>query len=312
MTTPLVNSDATWSLGAFNRGATGHPNYGWGTYDNVTHNILGNKVFALRWPNGTTKKIAIESMLSTGAVQLKVANLDNSGEQILTLNKTQYLAKNHVFVNLGSGQILDLEPNKNDYQLVFGKYVTLVQGTTPYAVTGVRTKSGVWSTKATGVDTNTVNPANHPLQNTAANAIGWDWKTFVMNQNAWQLADSTAYLLQATPNDPIYQLVFKSFSGSSTGTIGFSQRILSSVGQVEAAGHLSSMVYPNPSANGQLGLFLADNAHVAITSASGQLVWQQDLPKGEHFHTLDQLQAGLYTIRILSNGVSTCIRWQTL
>ena len=45
--TALNNSDTTWVEGAFNMNATGHPNYGWGVYNEVTHNLNGVSLYII-------------------------------------------------------------------------------------------------------------------------------------------------------------------------------------------------------------------------------------------------------------------------
>ena len=62
--TPLYNSDTTWTEGAFNMNATGHPNYGWGEYDTNTHNLTGVALYIIKTRAGSYKKIWIMNKLS--------------------------------------------------------------------------------------------------------------------------------------------------------------------------------------------------------------------------------------------------------
>ena len=39
----MYNSLDSWEEGAFNAHATGHPDYGWCTYNTITHNLEGEK-----------------------------------------------------------------------------------------------------------------------------------------------------------------------------------------------------------------------------------------------------------------------------
>ena len=50
--------------GAFNMNATGHPNYGWGKYSEITHNLSGVALYIIKTRNGAYKKIWIENKLS--------------------------------------------------------------------------------------------------------------------------------------------------------------------------------------------------------------------------------------------------------
>lgn len=62
--TTLYNSDTTWTEGAFNMNATGHPNYGWGEYDMNTHNLNGISLYIIKTRAASFKKIWIESKIS--------------------------------------------------------------------------------------------------------------------------------------------------------------------------------------------------------------------------------------------------------
>ena len=44
----LYNSDTTWLNGAFDRNATGHPDYGWGVYNSQTHDVIGDSIFIIK------------------------------------------------------------------------------------------------------------------------------------------------------------------------------------------------------------------------------------------------------------------------
>ncbi len=309
MNNPLVNSEHDWSLGAFNYGATGHPNYGWGTYNSITHDVVGTKVYALRWADGSVKKVAIESMLANGTVNVRVANLDGSSQQTLTASKGSFAGKKFGYFDLLAGTSLDREPAANQYDLIFGKYVSMLPGNVPYAVTGVRTKDGVWSVKAQGVDTNSVDLNLFALQDTSAAAIGYDWKTFVMTTFSWNLADSTAYLVQSTPTSPIYQLVFKTFGGASSGSVGFSQRMVSSLGMGDASSP-EVVVYPNPGQD-RLNVKLQSASVVRLTALDGREVRNWMGSAGLNTWSTAGLPAGMYVLQVRNAKDQTAtLRWQ--
>lgn len=310
MFSPLVNSEHDWSLGAFNRGATGHPNYGWGTYNPVTHDVIGNQVYALRWADGTVKKVAIESMTAMGVVSVRVANLDGSGQQTITASKSAFSGKQFGYLNLQTGQSLDREPALGTYDLVLGKYVSLLPGNVPYSVTGVRSAPGVRTVRATNVDTNNVDLNAWALQDSSAAAIGYDWKTFVMSTFSWNLADSTAYLVQPSASSPIYQIVFKTFGGSSTGSIGFAQREVSSLNHAEPA-QIRVVAYPNPG-RGTLNVDLKADAEVKLLTLDGRLCYSWNGTAGTNSWSTASLPAGSYVILVLDPAQPTAIRWQCL
>ena len=83
----LYNSDTTWLEGAFNMNATGHPNYGWGKYNEITHNLAGVALYIIKTRSGSFKKIWIESKLSVDQkYNFKYADIDGSNEHIVIVN----------------------------------------------------------------------------------------------------------------------------------------------------------------------------------------------------------------------------------
>ncbi|HRZ76366.1 MAG TPA: hypothetical protein P5248_03305, partial [Bacteroidales bacterium] len=44
---PLYNDPEDWEMGAFTRNDLGHPDYGWGVYNNFTHEVVGDSIYLL-------------------------------------------------------------------------------------------------------------------------------------------------------------------------------------------------------------------------------------------------------------------------
>ena len=57
--TALNNSLVDWEIGAFNANMTFHPDYGWATYNSITHDLIGKAVFLIRLQDGSLKKFFI-------------------------------------------------------------------------------------------------------------------------------------------------------------------------------------------------------------------------------------------------------------
>ena len=313
MSSQYFNDEHDWSVGAFNQGATGGMNYGWGDYNTSTHNVEGSRVFAMTWSDGTLKKVAIESMSAGGNWTVRVSDLADSTWSTLTASKSSYSGKKFLYMNLRQDSVLDREPAASTYDLIFGKYIAQLGGGMTYPVTGVRTKSGVFSAKVAGVDTLNVDVTANPLNDTSAVTIGYDWKSFSMSTFSWALADSTAYLIQPDVASPIYQVVFKSFDGSSTGNLTFSQRIVSALSQEEWVSAPRFMAYPTPSM-GQLTVASELSGELSICSMSGLTVHRQNIVSGvNEIVGLQGLPVGTYIIQAqLSDGSSHVTRWQCL
>jgi len=60
----LYNSPENWEDGAFNRNATGHPDYGWGVYNTVTHNVTGDSIYVIKVGNELKKLWIIKKSLN--------------------------------------------------------------------------------------------------------------------------------------------------------------------------------------------------------------------------------------------------------
>lgn len=56
---PLYNDVSDWEEGAFNRNALGHPDYGWGVYNMVSHNVFGDSLFLIKTVDGLYRKLNI-------------------------------------------------------------------------------------------------------------------------------------------------------------------------------------------------------------------------------------------------------------
>jgi hypothetical protein len=52
----IYNSTESWEEGAF-ANPTSHPSYGWGSYNNTTRDVEGNKIFILKTTAGTYKQL---------------------------------------------------------------------------------------------------------------------------------------------------------------------------------------------------------------------------------------------------------------
>lgn len=213
----LYNSDTTWSEGAFNMNATGHPNYGWGKYNDITHNLAGVSLYIIKTRNGLYKKIWIENKLTVDQkYTFRYSDLDGSNEHNVTL----LLAgknKNFVYYSLDTDAIADREPEINMWDIVFTKWLDKSLGY--YPLTGVLQNMGVSALESTNVDPlSDVMPSAGYL--TAISTIGADWKTFSMTTNKYSI-DETRVFLVKDQNDKIYRIRFRTFEGSSTGNLSF-------------------------------------------------------------------------------------------
>lgn len=297
---PLHNSPATWEEGAFNATATVHPDYGWGVYSNITHNVTATKIFVLKLPDGSYRKVIIDDMKTNGDFNIRLANLDGSNLLTKTFNKNGYSNKNFFYWDVINDTILDREPNKTDWDILFTRYLEEIIPNTYYPVSGVILNYDVLAAKAEGVDTNTVDWNNYMLSDSIL-GIGSNWKSFNNGTFQWELADSLAYFVQGLDGN-LYKLIFKDFGGSSTGNITFAFSMVSAIGLDEQALNTIA-VYPQP-ATEQLTVEVDVDVQSSLSlyALNGANVLSTHLTAGKNILDVSHLPAGIYVAQLNSNN----------
>jgi hypothetical protein len=217
----LYNSDTTWTEGAFNANATGHPNYGWGVYDMNTHNLAGVALYIVKTTGGAYKKIWIENKQS--ALQkytFTYSDLDGSNEQTVTLDLAGN-TKNFVYYSLDNNAQVDREPANDQWDILFTKYI---DKSINYPVTGVLQNTTATAQESTDTDPkSTVFPTSGFLTNIST--IGSDWK--IINMQTYQYSiDETRVFYVKDAGGVVYRIKFKTFEGSGTGNLSFDVSVL--------------------------------------------------------------------------------------
>jgi hypothetical protein len=215
--TKLYNSDTTWVEGAFNMNATGHPNYGWGIYDAVTHNLSGVALYIIKTRDGSFKKIFIEKKLTVDQkYTFKYSDLDGTNEHIVNLDVSGK-SKNFVFYSLETNETVDREPDISSWDIVFTKWMDKSLGF--YPVTGVLQNIKVLALESTNID-----PLSEDFPSTGyltqMSVIGADWKSYNMETSKYVI-DQTRVFFIKDQNGKVYRILFKTFEGSSTGNLSF-------------------------------------------------------------------------------------------
>jgi hypothetical protein len=215
--TSLVNSDTTWTDGAFNMNATGHPNYGWGNYNSTSHNIEGSALYIIKLRNGNFKKIWIEMKYSAlQKYSFRYADLDGSNEQVVSNMDVSDSKANFVYYNLQDNLRVDREPETSSWDIVFTKWI---DKSIHYPVTGVLQNIGVRALESSDVDPLSESfPSEGYLS--AMSTIGSDWKTINMNTFQYTIDETRVFLIK-DKNNKIYRIRFKTFEGSATGNLSF-------------------------------------------------------------------------------------------
>ncbi|HAQ65607.1 MAG TPA: hypothetical protein DCR43_07135 [Bacteroidales bacterium] len=295
---PLYNSTESWENGAFNRNSKNHPDYGWGIYNVITHDVEGDSLFVIKTRNGMYKKLWIvkkTSILNT--YHLRYADLDGSNEKLAEVNCMPYISKNFIAYDLESDQVLDREPAKETWDLLFTKYTGLYGGTIPYIVTGVLNNIGSPANRFYPVSPDYLDWSAAPFSENRE-VIGWDWKTFDMGTLSYTIADSLIFF-DSTQAGNIRRLWFTGFAGSSSGKFYFSHQLVSGagVGDVEVS---SFNVWPNP-ATSYVNVDLPAAGTIIISDISGrQVVRRQIQMAGTSRITLGSLPSGMYLMQYVN------------
>lgn len=221
---PMYNSDTTWNFGAFERNALGHPDYGWGIYNSVTHDVVGDSLFVIQFADQSIKKLWIKKKASVDNEYIfQFANIDGSGLVVDTVDCKPYTAKNFIYYSLTTKDAVDREPATDDWDFVVTKYIEMIPdgngGTVPYPVTGILTNTGVRSASLNNVPPSTTDYSAADFV-TSISEIGSDWKSFDMNTYQYTVVNDRVYFVR-TKNNSVFRIVFTAFEGSGTGVIKF-------------------------------------------------------------------------------------------
>lgn len=309
--TQLYGTDTAWSEGsAFEAEPTGgQGNYGWGEYNFVSHVIDGARIFMLKTIDGTYYKVFVVEK-ETGIFTYRYASLDNSFDTTMVINVPDYLGKSYAYLNMDNHTLQDREPNGDDWDFVFTRYVTDFQGIAYYPVTGVLSNEGVQVAQVNEIPAN-ADYAGVPFLG-ARNVIGDDWKSFDQNAvpPAFVLNDSVTFYVRTKIGD-IFKLYFTGFDGSSTGNIKFNKEKVAS-GTTAIRDEASSLavhnLYPNPT-TGTADLVFSSDAketlELRVFSMLGNTVLQTAITTNIGLNSvrlnLNDVENGVYLVQ-LGNG----------
>jgi hypothetical protein len=131
------------------------------------------------------KKVVFEK-LENSKYTIKFANLDNSDEHTFDISKDE--TKNFVLFSFDNGGNVTIqEPKKQDWDLLFTKYTTLLYDNnnvpTPYPVRGVYINKGLSVAVDSVSSFENIDLAKANTYNYSSNqdAIGYNWKNYINN-----------------------------------------------------------------------------------------------------------------------------------
>ncbi len=316
--TKMYNSSSKWFYGAFNaNNVTTEPfDLGWGVYNIVTHNVIGDSLHVLKLPGNNYRKVWIESLIDR-VWTFHHANLDGSDELTVTINQDDFPDKNFVYYSFADNAIIDREPHTGLWDLLFTRYSTLVVQDTVslrYPVTGVLGNVNTQLIKAQGVDTETVDYADYTFGDDIS-TIGWDWKEFNTSVGQYMIEEDLAFFAM-TQYGEIYKLIFTGFGGSETGNFLFTKQLITvtAVSDLQTPSLGSLAVQPNL-ATAQTNITILyninensnlQNANIQVYNVSGQLVHQAAVSPlagfRQHQLAANTLSKGMYIVQLNLDG----------
>lgn len=299
----MYNHEESWTVSAFERNALGHPDYGWGKYNMNTHDITGDSLFVLQLGDGTFKKVWIEKKVSAqNTYYFRYADLNGENVQQVELDISPYTGKNFVYYSLSNNEVVDREPAKDDWDIVFSRYMAMIGGATPYNVTGVLSNMNTGIAEYNNVSPNTEQWDMQDLDSSRS-VIGYDWKEFDMGSFTYSVDDSTVFFATAQ-SGAIYKIHFTKFEGSSTGKVVFEIEEASTA-SVDAMGDEGPTVsvYPNPATQyvNARGDF-SDQAVARLFDLSGKVVEQRKVVDNKVQFVVSNLTEGVYMLSITDGG----------
>ena len=310
----LVNSDTVWEDGAFNRNSLGHPDYGWGVYNTINHDVVGDSIYIVKLANGNLKKLFIERKSSVNnTFYFKYADIDGANEVNEVVDVTPFQdTRMFVYYSLMLQMVVDREPDINSWDLMFSRYSGIVFDNTGapsnYVVVGITSNNEVGVAKHHPVTVDFSNWTSKPFEYFRT-PIGHDWKEFNMSLFQWTIEDSLVYFVETLQGD-IYKFYPEYFSGSGAGKTGFVKELISLVSVGELYNSAQALeVYPNPAINSislKLNQEVGKTVEVHMFDLTGKLIYSQThLQNNSGIHiNIDLISNGMYVVETVSEGIS--------
>jgi hypothetical protein len=304
--TPLYNNISTWQEGAFNATATGHPDYGWGEYDMLTHHLNGNKVYLVTTSGGDYQVWLEEYITPAGPSQgwkFHIADIDgNNRKDEHILVQPNFTNKLFLYYDIVNKTVVNREPDNHQWDLIFTRYMDEAAPGMMYPYTGILNNYNVTIAELRDIDADTANFHAHYLLDDEANIVGRDWKQNGAPVGTDYLLNKVCWFIQSR-NNSIYQMeITYATTGAGGAKIGLRKRLSvwnnppTSVNNVAAANNTLN-IYPNPATDATNLLVTAEqagNAQVLITDVTGKVVKHKQV----------SLKAGLNALKVNTNEFS--------
>ncbi len=228
----MYNSMASWEEGAFGANALGHPDYGWGIYNQITHGLKGDSIFVIKLSDESFKRLWIVGKPATSVYTIRYADLDGSNEKEMEIDMKMYADKQFTYYNMRGDSIVDEQPPAAEWDLILTKFSHTELG--GYPVTGFLSNDGITVSVFNAADSTTA--ADATLADTtewtdSISAIGDSWSK--LEGFSIVALDTIVYFVRNDSGD-IYkmQVTFFESGFSGLGRIGIRKQHSDSISWV--------------------------------------------------------------------------------
>lgn len=312
---PLYNPDITDNIqeGAFAKATLLPPtqfNFGWGTYDMVTHKINGKVVYVLKYANGSIYKFFITEYAA--GYTFKYAKWNGTAwdaTQTRTVaNGTDDTYFNYFSFDTGA-KVNNVEPTKSNWNLMFTRYYTFYNNASMYRLSGAIQSPNITvakaqpETQATATYTAPAATAYSKMITT----VGHSWKptSGIYNDVAYYIKEGNQY----------YRMYFTKNGGGTTGDMFFKYKNITGELSVTDLGKKASFgIYPNPVVDKKATLIfdvkekVNNTGSVEVYDLSGKKVYESSLSNQSGLYkqelNLSKLTTGNYLVKITYGGVT--------
>jgi hypothetical protein len=268
----MYNSTASWEEGAFGYNQTGHPDYGWGIYNMLTHYVTADSFHIIKLLNGEYNKLwIVEKNSGANIFTFKYAALDGSNEVSEEIDNNDYSDVNFIDYSLSDGQIVENEPPADSWDLLLTKFHHQEMN---YVVTGFLANEGVEVSVYEAPDSLAAAGAtladNTEFTDSIA-AIGNSW--YRLSGMSMQPLDTMVYFLKK--GDSAYykmQVTFFESGYSGQGRVGIRTQLLGDTpGEVTNDTLVMGAMYAN-----EVYFSLAGGDHVHVPRDNWEIAFKTE------------------------------------
>ena len=182
-----------------------------GDYRNLNHVYLIDRGYNETGVPLGFKKIMLE-FNEDETFYMRSANLDGSEDETITITKDPDI--NFKSYSFNTNSVIDIEPNKNDWDLLFSQYTHVFQNPTlPYLVTGVllnRFNTSCAQEESIQFEEITYESIGDYDFSFDLNTIGYDWKSYSFDLSQFTIVENMSFVIK-TNNEAYFKLRFIDF-----------------------------------------------------------------------------------------------------